>query len=146
MVDFPPQGLGGPSLQTVRVLADQTNTANVEKSTTLTANLVANTSYIVKVLFIYTNASSSSLNYQIKNITNASLSSYTIYGQGTGSGSFGTNLLGTSPTSAIGSSYLLIIITMGATPSTLEIDFINPAATGTATIKAGSWMEIERVS
>ncbi len=129
---------------TTRVLADHTNTANSANSTTLTMALSANTNYNVLGVLMFTNTGSSTFNAQVAALASGCTMIGAVHGQPAVS-STGTPLLA----SADGANAILsfwLTVTVGTSPTTLEIDFLDAAGVGTTTCKAGSWMQVSAVA
>lgn len=140
----------------VRVTTDQASIVATYASTTLLASLLANTNYTFHAYIYFTNITSSSINIEIKALAAGaslivadalavSIATADVTAAGVAT-AVTTAIFTTAPVYTSGIITISGVITVGATATTLEIDFANPAAAGTATVKAGSFIVVSAVA
>ena len=133
-----------------RVTADQTNTAKSAKSTTMRATLLGKSVYAFRVTVFATNARRSTLNWQVHPFTHPTTTNL-VYAAGDANAvaavtAAGVNILANNQRPAGPCHYGFVGVVMtGASGDILQIDFIDGAGVGTATVKAGSYMTVEQV-
>lgn len=145
---------GQPVINT-RVTSPQTATSAAYKSSTLTASLLASTNYDFDAKVYVTEATSSSINFEIHVLASgAALVETCAIGDGatvtaiaSGCTATVTTAILTTPPLASPAVYDVSgTITVGSTATTLQIDFADPAAVGTTSVLAGSFVTVHPVT
>jgi hypothetical protein len=124
--------------------SDQVTSSATAASTTLSIALSASTTYLFDCLLYVTNHTGSNWNVQLHNF-----STFTVEVIGSDISvvpvfSAGADILPTPQTQTSMAVRIYGTVSVGGSATTLQIDFRDPAAVGTLTIKAGSWLRVSK--
>jgi hypothetical protein len=138
----------------VRATSSPTSTTATFVTTTLSFATAINTNYIFEADLYATTVTGSTLNFAIATLaagaTLVRVEAYCV--SGTASLFSGvvtttaTAIMSTAATTTPDLCHVSGVVTVGGTATTIQINFNDPAAVGTTTIQAGSWMKVEAVA
>jgi hypothetical protein len=128
----------------VRSTQDLIATASATVSTALSLAITPNTNYLIDTTVDFTNVGVSTFAAQVHALPSGA--SLVYIGLGNASAvvtSTGTNITGGA--GAAPSVRYSGLVTVGNNPGTFTIDAVNTAASGSVTVKAGSWLTLTPV-
>src|SRR6267143_295665 len=138
----------------VRATSSPTSTTATFVSTTLTFATATSTNYNFEADLFATTATGSTLNFAIAALaagaTLVRVEAYCVSGTTGLFTGVSTTTASAIMSTAANTTPLLChvsgVITVGGTATTIQINFNDPAAVGTTTVQAGSWMTVEAVA